>query len=197
MKKLILYTLVFYSLNSFSQEPCPGMPIYTDPRDGKEYGTVKIGDQCWMRDNLNFETKSGSWMTGFAMTRPRGRNVGRLYDWETAMAVCPPGWRLASYSDWLELKSYVGEHPGKKLASSDGWIFNNGEDSYGFTALPGGERVRVIGIHMQGLWATWWTSNEHSRRHAYMQRINNDLVMERDAVTKRNGYSVRCIKDSN
>ncbi|MDP4115227.1 MAG: FISUMP domain-containing protein [Bacteroidota bacterium] len=41
--------LSFYS-------PCPGMPTVTDTRDSKVYNTVRIGSQCWLKENLNVGT---------------------------------------------------------------------------------------------------------------------------------------------
>jgi uncharacterized protein (TIGR02145 family) len=35
---------------------CCQEPI-TDPRDGKVYGVIAIGDQCWFKQNLNYGTK--------------------------------------------------------------------------------------------------------------------------------------------
>jgi len=34
--------------------PCPGMPTFTDLRDGQTYNTVQIGSQCWMKENLKY-----------------------------------------------------------------------------------------------------------------------------------------------
>ena len=40
--------------NGLTGEPCPGMPTFTDERDGNVYNTVLIGDQCWLQENLKY-----------------------------------------------------------------------------------------------------------------------------------------------
>jgi uncharacterized protein (TIGR02145 family) len=82
--------------------------IFTDPRDGREYKIIVIGKQTWMAENLNY---SGD-----------GNSVyGRLYDWETAIIVCPVGWHLPSREEWTKLIDEVGNNAGKKLKSTSGW----------------------------------------------------------------------------
>lgn len=36
---------------------CPGFPTVTDARDGHVYDTVQIGNQCWMKQNMEIGTK--------------------------------------------------------------------------------------------------------------------------------------------
>ncbi len=110
-------------------EPCPGMPQFTDPRDGYTYNTVLIGNQCWMRENLAwlpevhhpFMGSSSSpryYVYGYevydepdiqeAKNTDNYKNYGVLYNWQAAQDACPSGWRLPSINDWHELVNYLG-----------------------------------------------------------------------------------------
>ncbi|MCK9204433.1 MAG: hypothetical protein M0P58_08390, partial [Bacteroidales bacterium] len=93
-----------------SGTPCPGIPTITDPRNGLVYPTVKIGSQCWLQKNMNYQT-GNSWC--YENKSENCDIYGRLYDWETALKVCPKGWHLPSDDEYSVLLDYLG---GKNLA---------------------------------------------------------------------------------
>jgi len=135
---------------------------FTDSRDKKTYKTVRIAEQVWMAENLNYEAEgskcggtvsetekwidedtgevSGEW-TYYSLEDKNNANCdkyGRLYDWEMAKGVCPKGWHLPSDAEWKTLVEGDKE-VGNKLKATSGWDNNgNGTDNYGFSALPGG-----------------------------------------------------------
>jgi len=133
-------------LNHKTSFPLPFSKLYnitgslTDDRDGKTYKTVKIGDQVWMAENLNFATDSGSWC--YDKNPENCSTYGRLYSWEIAKTACPSGWHLPSYDDWGILSKYLGGYTiaGGKLKSKIGWISPNTDatNESGFSGLPGG-----------------------------------------------------------
>jgi len=170
----------------------------------KSYRTVEINGQVWMAENLNCDVK-GSYC--HSNETENCNKFGRLYDWCTAMAVCPRSWHLPSNAEWQELVDFAGGSfvAGKYLKADNGWYqwdwydngngSGNGEDTYKFSALPGGEGPGG-GLHYNGI---WWSSTEletlGSNAYFWGMSSRDDGVSGGAGVDKGNLYSVRCLKD--
>ena len=115
---------------------------YTDHRDGNKYHVLKIGDQYWMTENLRFKPDSGQFWV-YDSNDTYLPIYGYLYEWHTACDVCPDGWHLPSYDEWMELVEFLGGDSiaGSKLKSTDTayWISPNiATNESGFSAMPAG-----------------------------------------------------------
>jgi len=190
---------------TYQQSGIDGSGILTDSRDGKKYKTVVIGRKRWMAENLNYQPQSGnSWC--YNNDNSNCGKYGRLYDWNTAKAICSPGWHLPSRQEWNELVTAVGDDKteGKKLKSKGGWNSpslalsnSSGTDDYGFSALPGGLRFSGGDFKYAGGSGGWWTATENSNGStAYSRGIyyNGNGVYE-GSGDKSYGFSVRCVQD--
>jgi uncharacterized protein (TIGR02145 family)/uncharacterized repeat protein (TIGR02543 family) len=189
---------------NFSVMPTPGdTGRFTDGRDNQTYKTIKVGNQSWMAENLNYDTESGSWCYGGKADSCA--KYGRLYDWNTAKTVCPVGWHLPSRDEWGTLAKTAGGTgdygaggtAGKKLKSKSGWNNSgNGTDDYGFSALPGGYRYSDGSFGNAGNYGNWWAATEDGSSNAYDRNMycNGDRVYE-PIGDKSNGFSVRCVRD--
>jgi len=177
---------------------------------GKTYKTVKICNQTWMAENLNYNA-SGS--RCYADSEANCNKYGRLYNWETAISVCPSGWHLPSNADWDKLVRYVDGTSGTEspyesptagwyLKVTSGWnrdsiqnIDGNGEDKYGFSALPGGDYIS--GFEVLGDNGTWWSSSTENSDTAYLRSMAyySKYVYSQRTLKKNCLYSIRCVKD--
>lgn len=118
---------------------------FVDNRDGKTYRKVKIGDQTWMAQNLNYKGE-GKDTIGYCYGKNSANcnTYGRLYPIEETIekgSVCPDGWHLPDTTEWFALFSAVDgkETAATHLNSTSGWTEpGNGDDKFGFSALPGG-----------------------------------------------------------
>lgn len=173
---------------------------------GQTYEITEIGFQCWMAENLNYETEDSWW---FDNSSTNGDTYGRLYTWEAALNACPNGWHLPSDEEWKTLEmelgmsqdevnqeDWRGTNQGDQMKATSGWNNSgNGTNTSGFTALPGGYRLGGGSFHHLGNYGSWWSSSEGSTRAWYRGLYYDYDQVERDIATKAYGRSVRCLKD--
>jgi uncharacterized protein (TIGR02145 family) len=178
---------------------------FTDKRDGQVYKTVKIGEQIWMAQNLNYAAEGSKCYEENADSCAK---YGRLYDWETAKNAVPKGWHLPSNDEWINLTNFLGgkDIAGTKLKTESGWEEagefyekdGNGTDEYGFSALPGGfgldgndgfDKVNMFGI--------WWSATEEDDSRAWSWTIScdDDVFGSYDIYNKQYLFSLRLVKD--
>ena len=144
-----------------------------------DFETVVIGTQTWMAKNLNYAVEGSK--CGDEDNQLADNNTaycdeyGRLYDWPTAMTVCPSGWHLPSDEEWDELA--------------------NSTDAHGFLATLGGYGSDGLFFNDGGS-GTWWSAAESDSNYAHGRHIvYNDSNLYRGSRSKSGLFSVRCVGD--
>jgi len=209
-------------------------PIYPDgyfecgweiEYEGQNYGTVQIGTQCWMSENLNV----GSIITTTASdngiiekfcygnTPSNCASYGGMYSWDemmqytsgdTVQGICPPGWHIPGDAEWCMMTTYIdatvncnlyswsGTNIGPKLRTTTGYSCGvSGTDDYGFHGLPGGIRSASGDYFDLGTYGYWW-SKEPYGENAWNRRITcYQPEIGRFFNTKTYASAVRCVKD--
>lgn len=182
---------------------------FLDVRDIQRYKWVRIGDQIWMAENLNFPTESGSCYYDFDPTN--GDYYGRLYTWEAAKNASPPGWHIPTDDEWKELELSLGMSQsqvdsggcrgvdyGAKLKSTDFWYNNgNGTDDYGFCVMPSGFRSSGGFCVGMGRRTAFWNAIPEGRGRGIARYFTDDC----DGICRHTSYylfdyhCIRCVKD--
>jgi len=193
----------------------PANPL-CDFRDGQYYATVKIGNQFWMAENLNYYTPGGSWYYNND-SLSYAETYGRLYDWNTALKSCPVSWHIPSDDEWNEMEMFLGmswseSHAfgwrghglGSKLKEAGDLHWEspnaNATNDFNFCALPGGicyYGSDDIGFSQLGMYAGFFTSSYYNTEENYIVHIldkySDDIGRYPDS--NPTAYSARCISD--
>jgi len=174
--------------------------------EGQIYKTVEIGEQTWFQRNLNYALEGSK--CSYSENTTTCDTYGRLYDWATAMdlpsscnssscsvntkhqGICPSGWHIPSSTEWTTLANYVGGYStaGKYLKTSD-W---DGNDKYGFAALPHGE-IFAVTYCGSGSGSKWWTTL--SSAIGLLIEYDGIIINISNCDKRTNWFGVRCIKD--
>ena len=172
-----------------------------DERDGQIYRTVKIGNQTWMAENLNYADSVSSpnllqnnWCLD---DKDSCAKYGRYYSWTAAVGVCPNGWHIPGFEEWAELYSAMSEnHEAMQAKGFEKW--EKATDEYGFSVFPagghddGGEMCfdEKLGI------ARFWAATADISFWCYNWYVDANEAYLDCHDFKWPGFNVRCIKDS-
>jgi len=170
---------------------------FTDTRDGNTYKTITVAGTIWMAENLKY-TAEGSGAHYFDNNPNNLATYGVLYEWQTAMKVCPDGWHLPTGADYRKLLDNSENIDTKSKAES-------GPVSPEFQ-LAGMKNYEGVFTEMDES-GYYWTSTEYDQNEAefFSYMILNgksvtDISRKADmpdihGAEKSNKYSVRCVKN--
>jgi uncharacterized protein (TIGR02145 family) len=166
---------------------------FCDFRDGRVYKKIRIGSQTWMAENLDYDTTGSVCLDC--------KKYGRLYNWETAIEVCPDGWHISSEAEWGILIDFVDRKSGTLKTRGD-WneCGRQGdpyvcEDVHGFAALPGGKCNAGGGCSESKYYGYWWTANSNEDYKARCQNMHYTGYAVVTSDYKSMLFSVRCIQN--
>ena len=184
-----------------------------DSRDGNEYNTVKIGDQCWMAENLSYDTP-GNDDFPYNGDSDNLQTYGRLYDWNTIMnganasesnpsgvqGICPNGWHIPSKEEFDVLIGNYFNNTAAQEALLEGGIS-------GFNALLAGTNGQITtqkegeALGMEGkLWSTTigpsvWIGEDYYYTLSIYPIDSQNSLSTNEASLSTTTWSCRCIKD--
>lgn len=200
---------------TFSFVPC------TD-YNNNHYTVVQICSQLWMAENLKATTYSNGedipevtgaaqWdnlSTGaycyFDNNPAYALTYGNLYNWFASVDnrnICPSGWHVPTDNEWISLTSCLGGEAvagGKmKEPGTVHWFSPNAgaTNESGFTVIAGGNRS-FGNFDSMGYGGSFWSVTGIDDVFAWGRDIfYYNTVANRHGTAKKNGLSIRCIKD--
>lgn len=193
--------------------------VWTDSRDGQEYGWVRYGKQEWMTENFRYDLGNEELCTIYLdadeyETNPEGtRNLakyGRLYTLKGAEDACPDGWRVPADKDWQQLEQLLGMSAAD--ANRNDWrgniahnMFSIKDDVCDLNLLLGGYYTENINMgrspwRFMGVFAYYWTSSMDNNKEGefYFCRkltYNRNSVCRMSIDPKHVKLSVRYVRD--
>jgi uncharacterized protein (TIGR02145 family) len=186
--------------------------------DGTVYGTVNIGTQVWLTENLattkynndtpiSLVTDQTAWNNlssgaycWFNNDGPTYRITnGALYNWHAVSTgkLCPAGWHVPTDAEWTTLITFLG---GETLAGAKMQSDYNDHNNSLFWAVVSGTRDTITGFEVPegcgGLTSSrWWSTASSGSTKAWSRLWSYSSQVFRVEYSKRYGFSVRCLKD--
>ena len=214
----ILYSCSSNESNIASEKtvkPCPGTPTVT--YNGKTYNTVQIGNQCWLKENLDVGTMIDSNRSSdngviekycYDNDSSNCDKYGGLYEWNEVMqyvttewtqGICPDGWHITTNSEFLILEAFLNDEATKVVEANQTTSGYTATNESGFSALFSGYRNNDLGsFYGLGTRTCFWTSTETSSNTAVRVMLGFDysgIHFGDGNYDKNDGFCIRCLKD--
>ena len=182
------------------------IPLVTD---ANEWSNLTTGAWCYEENNPNLR-KLYNWyaVMGIHDTEPNTPNK----------EFAPEGWHVPTDAEWTTLENHLiasgynydgtttENKIAKAMASTTGWISYTGtgapgndqslNNDSGFNAFPEGKRLNNGSFFNEGYDAMFWSSTENNTSTAWYRFLDyNYSYLFRDTSYKRNGFSVRFVRD--
>ncbi len=186
--------------------------------EGKTYHTVKIGSQCWLKENLNVgtmiigsynQTNNGT-IEKYCYNNSEDScdKYGGLYQWDEAMkysttegarGICPEGWHIPTYEELQTLATAVNQDGNALKEIGQGDFTGVGTNTSGFSALLAGSRDFDGSFKWLNQLSFFWISKEFmgyfGLEASFIQIYGNDNGIGFGGKRQDIGFSVRCVKD--
>lgn len=207
---------------TFELPPCGDEDhFYATDVDGNEYHTVRMGWNCWMRENLKTLNNPDGTPVAKAMGYVNNEFTdadntaaifGRLYTWYSAMGIpegsdqtptlnefghvpgiCPDGWFMPAPEHYYTMREVDMD----ALRTAEYWLDGGGNNSTKFSILPAGAYNSDNGRFENILGnAYFWTADLSggTQPTTFMADCNCYMWQVLNS-SPNNGFSVRCVKE--
>lgn len=192
---------------------------WIDTRDDQVYGTIQMGSQVWMTDNLNYGKRiDGMYNSGNNSIVEKYcydddvyncDYYGGLYQWtemmdyltvESSQGICPSGWHIPSDGEWKELEMTVGM---SSVAADSINKWRGNYEAYNLleagllSVFPGRCYWSDGEFYQVDMYAYFWSSSYSiAYDEAYYRAMGGGSArIWRSTYHRGDAYSARCVKD--
>lgn len=182
---------------------------------GREYKTVRIGNQEWLAENLDYKFGGDDYSIYSYYDNDEATygldgtyKCGLLYNYQAVKylddhkaTLLPEGWHVPTKTEWDTLATTIGGMSGgaTKLKAKNNSVTSNypsnwnGTDEYGFKALPSGAKSSTFELF--GTYTGFRTVTESSSGMAYIYDFRGADLRAFQYVLQSALYSLRLVKN--
>lgn len=199
-------------------QPCEGLDKFYFIN--RTYHTVQLGNQCWMRDNLDYGK-----ITEFSHGQRNNDTVerycydndvnncikyGSLYTWPEMMkydtihegiqGICPDGWHIPTDMEYYDMEHFIDSTINETTAygerGTDAGVQLRYAGKSGFEALMGGFMNVDGSFYGIESGTNFWTSSRSNDFTAWSRYLSKSgWTSGRYHSARQMAFSVRCIKN--